>query len=51
MDVHYSSGVANRAFWLVTAGFDTPCNSGAKPAAIGAPRPPLHPGGAARPAT
>ncbi|GBF89960.1 peptidase [Raphidocelis subcapitata] len=35
VDVHWSSGVANRAFWLMAKGFNTTCNDGSKPAAIG----------------
>jgi len=35
VDVHWSSGVANRAFWLMAKGFNTTCNNGTKPDALG----------------
>jgi len=34
--VHHSSGIANRAFYLMSQGFNTTCNTdGTYPAAIG----------------
>lgn len=35
VDVHWSSGVANRAFWLMSEGLNATCGNGTRPAAIG----------------
>lgn len=43
---HFSSGVANRAFYLMNAGLGRGCNGGALPPAMGALRGCHLPGGA-----
>jgi hypothetical protein len=35
VDVHWSSGVANRAFYLAAKGLNQTCDQAVKPAAIG----------------